>query len=102
MVDTIDQSVRLGPCCACEQTAGVRHITCLQLKGTVPGHGWGCPICDLPLDGALAVVCDNCVTKPLRFACRGYPAFDGRIAISELREPYGHDESKHPEFTPTL
>lgn len=88
----------LGPCCHCERD-GARTILMLPVRNQVPGHGWGCFACDLPLDGASAVLCDDCAplcalgTAP-RFACRGYPATDGRVAFAELSEPFIHDFSR--------
>ena len=90
----------LGPCCICAGTTGVRNVIMLHVKGRVPGHGWGCFGCDLPCDGASAVLCDPCAEAwqkgtPLRFACRGFPAEDGRVPIEELAEPHAHDMAKH-------
>jgi hypothetical protein len=99
-----DDIPKLGPCCICEATDGVRNVLMLPLRGTVKGHGWGCLVCDLPMDGAIAVLCDGCLAiyqsneSALRFACRGYPASDGRVPIAELpQEPFDHDESRHKE-----
>jgi hypothetical protein len=56
-------------------------------------------------DGALAVICNECLPKweadetILRVACRGYPAEDGRVSIAELPEgKFEHDMTKHPEM----
>ncbi len=93
----------LGPCCICETTQGVANIFLLPRRAAIPGHGWGCFVCGLGPDGASAVLCDSCVPLyqanhgALRFACRGYPAIEGRIAVSELQAPFDHDPSKHPE-----
>lgn len=47
----------LGPCCMCE--GGPTHnLIMLNQRGAIPGHGWGCVVCDLPLDGAYAVLCE--------------------------------------------
>ena len=51
----------LGPCCQCECTDGVRNIFLLNRRGAIPGRGWGCVVCGLPPDGAVAVLCDACV-----------------------------------------
>lgn len=95
----------LGACCNCETLEGVRNIGCVNKKAPVPGKGWGCIVCDLPADGATVVLCDACA-KSLRaskadprFACRGYPASDGRVPFSELTGEHKHDLSKHPELT---
>lgn len=69
---------------------------------SLPG-GWGCFQCGLPLEGAIAVLCDGCLEKqgdnstPIRFACIGYPAQNQRIPIAELTEAFEHDMNKHPE-----
>jgi len=92
-----DDPPTLGPCCICEAETGARTIVMLPVKGVIPGHGWGCVLCKLPMDGASAVVCDECAgdlesgTKQLRFACRGYPATDGRVPIETLTVPHEHD-----------
>jgi hypothetical protein len=98
----VDDLPDLGPCCMCEGTEGVRNLIMLDLRGTVPGHGWGCLGCGLPSDGASAVLCDKCLTRYqadrslLTIACRGYPGTDGRIPIAEL-EPFEHDDAAHRE-----
>jgi hypothetical protein len=94
----------LGSCCGCGRD-GARTIVMLPYRGMVPGHGWGCLICHLPMDGASAVLCDECadtatrlgVDAVLRFACRGYPATDGRAAIGTFTEPFAHDMSEHEQ-----
>lgn len=79
---------------------GVVNIIMLDLKNQIAGHGWGCFECDLPCDGASAVLCDPCAEawqdgKPLRFACRGYPASEGRAPIEEFAVRHEHDIAKH-------
>jgi hypothetical protein len=76
----------------------------LSRRCLVPGHGWGCAICNLPADGAVAVLCIECEpiyhadASALRFACRGYPASEGRVPINELpTEHFDHDLNKHDE-----
>ena len=91
----------LGPCCICETEGGVRNIVMLNKKSPVPGHGWGCLVCGLPSDGASAVLCDPCLElyqedeNTLKFACRGYPAIDGRIPIDRLEGHHDHDMEVH-------
>jgi hypothetical protein len=93
----------LGPCCVCEKTGpDVRNIIMLDLESPTPGRGWGCFACGLPLNGAIAVVCDACLERlgqdlELKFACRGYPGKDGRIPIGELTQEFHHNVLKHPE-----
>lgn len=94
-------SENLGPCCACEGTDGVRNIYMLHQKSPTPGKGWGCVVCGLPSDGAVAVVCDGCHDHrvPRRFACAGWPAQAGRVPIESLTGAHDHDLSLHPELT---
>jgi len=77
----------------------VFNIILLHKKVPIPGHGWGCLQCNLPPDGAVAVLCHKCMAKKAepKFACRGYPANEGRIPIDELKGGHEHDWSKHPE-----
>lgn len=93
-----DPDLKLGPCCGCgRDDVAVGNIVTLEVKNQVPGHGWGCMICNLPADGACAVLCNECIEGfltadlKLRFACRGYPAHDGRVPIAELTVPHRHD-----------
>ena len=93
----------LGPCCMCEGTVDVRNIISLHRKSPTPGRGWGCVQCGLPPDGAIAVLCDRCLAltengEPLNFACKGYPATDGRVPIMSLHGEHDHDFSRHPEI----
>ena len=57
-----DAPIDLGMCCAC-RLAGptVRNIMMIPFRAPVPGKGWGCLVCRLPSDGAVAVVCDACL-----------------------------------------
>jgi hypothetical protein len=89
----------LGPCCACEGLDDVANIIMLNVKGTVPGYGWGCFVCGLSTDGAVAVLCDACLESEaeIRFAVDGKIEDKKRIPRSELKEPHEHDMSKHPE-----
>lgn len=100
-----DEPLDFGPCCACG-TKGptVRNIVSLN-KRLPPSDrktsGWGCFTCGLPLEGANAVVCDECLETgvPIRFACLGYltDADHPRIPIDQLTEPFDHDYFKHNE-----
>jgi hypothetical protein len=89
----------LGPCCICQAETGARTIVMLPVKCVIPGHGWGCFVCGLPMDGASAVVCDVCAaglesgTQELRFACSGFPGTDGRVPIETLTVPHEHDST---------
>ncbi len=57
-----DEPPDLGPCCACGKSGpDVRNIMMLHVRAPVPGTGWGCFACKLPLNGAVAVLCDICL-----------------------------------------
>lgn len=92
-----------GPCCCCGTMYKVRTLVMLEKKAPVPGTGWGCVQCGLPLDGALAVLCDQCAANSadlpncLRFVCRGYPTLGERTPIEEVAGEHAHDMSQHPE-----
>ncbi|MGC2239171.1 MAG: hypothetical protein WA584_23650 [Pyrinomonadaceae bacterium] len=96
-----EETESLGPCCVCETTVGVRNVLMLDEKSPTPGRGWGCVVCGLTSDGALAVVCDACLEKldddysQLKFACTGYPATDGRTPIDEVFGLHEHDRRLH-------
>jgi hypothetical protein len=90
----------LGPCCACEGLEKVRNVITLNVKGTTPGKGWGCFVCGLSSDGAVAVLCDSCMESKAqpRFAVDGYATEKRRIPIEQLSIPHKHDLSKHREL----
>lgn len=98
----MSQPTNLGPCCICEKSGdSVRNIISLHQKTPTPGRGWGCVVCRLPSDGALAVLCDRCFDlfcgggNELKFACCGYPGIDGRIPVGELTGVHEHDMKFH-------
>lgn len=90
------QPVDLGPCCACGiEGPSVRTLVSLPRKAPKPGTGWLCTSCELPADGALAVVCAACLDagRPPIYACDGYPSEGKRIRITELLG--WHDPTQH-------
>jgi hypothetical protein len=90
----------LGPCCGCKATGPtVRNLVCLGVKGPVAGTGWGCVVCGLPSDGALAVMCDSCMeakSEPLEVIA-GYVAEIGRTPRASCTEPFEHDMDQHQD-----
>lgn len=101
-----DVNTDLGTCCICGGKNRVRNVIQLEQKSPTPGCGWGCIICELPPDGAVSVVCDECLDSQeklmhagerLLYACKGFPATGGRVPIGELRGEHKHDMSKHRE-----
>lgn len=98
----MDDLPNLGPCCMCEGPSACNLIM-LSRHCAVPGHGWGCLECGLPLDGAYAVSCEACIIRwqqdnsLLTVGCRGWPG-EGRIPIAELPPGvFDHDLSRHAD-----
>ncbi len=88
----------LGKCCACNCTSeSVQNLVMLDKKSPIPNTGWGCLTCGLPYDGAIAVVCDDCLQKLqsgqdiLKYAVLGYPTEKGRCNIADLTEDFDHN-----------
>jgi hypothetical protein len=98
--DSEAEPIDFGPCCFCEKTGPtVRNLIMLDKRAKTPGNGcWGCLQCGLPLEGATAILCDQCIDAgcPPLWAIVGEPAAGLRIPTSELTEPFEHDMSKHP------
>src|SRR5262245_47279162 len=88
-------------CCACGQHRRSRNIVMIEKKALTPGKGWGCVQCDLPIDGALAAICDDCAATEdpqIQFVFDGYLEEEKLIEIIELPNiPHVHDMTKHPE-----
>jgi hypothetical protein len=97
--------LRLGMCCIClEEHPTVRNVVMLEVKAPKPGYGcWGCFQCGLPLEGAIAVLCDNCLEehtqngRPISLACVGPPSENQRVPLVSLTEPFVHDMSHHAD-----
>ena len=81
-----------APCCACGVVGSYRNILQLGVRAPQPGRGWECVVCDLPTDGAVAVVCDPCVEQQRAptHACASYVAAPERVPIESLTEPFDH------------
>jgi hypothetical protein len=95
----------LGRCCVCDKGGPlVRNVLMFKQVAPVRGTGWGCVVCGLKNDGAVAVVCDPCLAVmkadklPVKFVCVGAPFRNERLATGDLKTPaFDHDLSKHPE-----
>lgn len=94
--------MKLGTCCICGTRNKVRNVVMLKGRCPTPGRGWGCIVCGLPADGAIAVLCDKCQDDlqdgkaQIKWICTGYPAQDGRTPLAEmLQVPFDHDLTKH-------
>lgn len=104
--DGMHDGINLGPCCCCgAQGFAPVNVILLNKLSPILGRGWGCLQCGVPSNGASAVVCDSCMREHdgqpvdtwLKWACRGYPAIDGRIPFPELEGEFDHDMQFHPE-----
>lgn len=95
LLDEIEQSAgSLGPCCTCGTIEGVYNIMMIKQRAPTPGKGWGCVVCHLPTDGAIAVVCDACMDLPIKSVCDGYPNEGLRVPIEDLSpDNFDHDPS---------
>lgn len=92
---------KLGSCCGCGKThRTVRNVYSLGFEAPIPGTGWGCVVCGLPENGAVAVICDAChdAKKPILAVCVGYAGKDKRMSydLAGTAAPFGHDVTKHP------
>lgn len=96
----------LGPCCNCGSTGDfVRNILMMKFTAPESGKGWGCFQCDLPNDGAVAVLCDGCLEQISRDqvqipqVCIGEPGNGKRVAVTDYEhEPFDHNLRLHPEM----
>lgn len=98
MIDGVEEPEHIVACCGCGKADETcRTILMLDKKAPEPGTGWGCLECHLPMDGALAIMCDYCVkhgVKP-KEAIRGYLYAGSRIPIAELTGSHVHDDALH-------
>jgi hypothetical protein len=96
-----DDRPDLGICCEC----GAEPATTVMLLDRLapkPGTGWGCVLCDLPSDGAVAVLCAECDDKLQdqnrgpAFVCSGFPKENNRLPFDRLSlEKFEHNAEKH-------
>jgi len=96
-----EANIDFGACCYCEkEDETVRNIISLEKKAPVPGTGWGCFVCDLQTDGALAVLCDECAgaDREPKYAINGYATSKERIPIDDLNGDHEHNYDLHHEF----
>lgn len=96
------RTVDLGPCCNCGNIS--KNVVMLARRGPVPGRGWGCAVCGLPPDGAVAVLCDYCCEQfldhdePLKMVCYGYASEGIRVPFGALPPgEFEHDNEKHED-----
>jgi hypothetical protein len=90
----------LGACCCCEGTKNVRNIICHPFRAPIGGRGWGCVVCGLQSDGAISVICDDCLHSKAEITkvCAGYPAENVRVGIETVsQDPFEHDMRFHQD-----
>lgn len=98
--DEIEMSpeMSLGDCCACHGSENVRNIVMHDFRAPVPGTGWGCVVCHLPMDGAVSVICDRCrdARSVIVDVCAGYPKGNSRLALDGFfKTPFAHKMAMH-------
>ena len=90
--------MNFGGCCACgKKKDDVRNVICLPKKAPVAGAGWGCVVCGLEADGAIAMVCDDCLENQVkvRWAVAGYADGGGRVEVGKLKGTFEHNMFFH-------
>jgi hypothetical protein len=75
----------------------------LKFRAPFQGKGWGCFVCGLSSDGAMAVICDDCLTindQNLEFIIYGSIMDGFRVPMPPKEEevPFDHDLTKHSEL----
>jgi len=96
----------LGTCCGCQQPIqGVPHLIMLDIEAPIAGTGWGCYLCHLPNNGALAVVCNEClISQSMLFeVIYGYPESKQRLRFVNMEEPmtpFHHKANHRPQVNP--
>ncbi|WP_445630416.1 hypothetical protein [Nostoc sp. DSM 114167] len=100
--DYDEEPLDLGACCGCGTTNSlVRNILTLHKKALVPGTGWECFICGIPANGAIAVICDDCLAQleegkeVLKQAVYGDVLGKQRCDIAQLTEDFDHKNIPH-------
>lgn len=89
----------LGSCCVCEGTHDVDNL--LQLDYKVESEtAWGCFVCNLPMQGAVAAVCDLCMETYADIEpqiCFLMDTAERRIPVPPKNEriPHLHDMRAH-------
>lgn len=91
-------------CCICQKHTKDKNILMVKKKAPIPGTGWGCIICNLPADGAIATLCNECLAEvmakkaELKYVCEGYAPYGNLVDIKTLSENFDHDEIRHAIF----
>lgn len=75
----------------------VRNVIMVVRKVLEPGSTWNCFVCKPDGQGAIVVVCDECLQKrkEMKFAVVGYVAEKRPIRIEQLTESFDHHMELH-------
>jgi len=95
-----------GTCCVCEvESTDVNNFVMLPYKAPVPGTGWGCFVCDMDSDGAMSVMCTECLMKlnhfevEIKFVIDGFPKNKKRKPLENyLKIPFMHNPELHDQY----
>lgn len=91
-----------GACCACQSEGPHRNLVTVKITAPEAGTGWGCIICGLEPNGAIAVLCDDCVEAQavsITHVSLGRVNTGNRISIQDYRhEDFDHDMAVHEEY----
>jgi hypothetical protein len=67
----------------------------LSLRAPVAGTGWGCAVCGLPMDGAIALLCEDCLgRRPTHVVC-GKLSEGLRVPVETCTEEFDHTLSEN-------
>lgn len=89
------------PCCACQLERLCRWVQPLPVLHPVSGLGWGCAVCDIANDGAIAVLCDACAGQrnlDIHDVCAGSATDPARAPYRDCVRCFEHDHANHMEI----
>lgn len=90
-----EEKVSLGPCCACgHEGPEVRNIMMLNRLCPIPGRGWGCVQCGIPMDYATAVLYLNDLSED--FICLRL------FRLPNKKHPHGQEARFCPDCVPAV
>ena len=89
------EQASLGTCCICRSLENVFNIINLPYRTFIPGTGWGNVECSLPADGAIAVICNDCMQDGFDIESLQDVVYD--YAFQKQRKPF-LEVTKNEEF----
>lgn len=99
-------NVKMGKCCNCGVADGKNIVMLPRYNPEVKNeYGWGCTICDLPTQGLLTILCNECYDqRPIKYKFAIIATKDrGRLLIPQTEvfryPPYLHDLRLHVGHT---